>query len=198
MRTITAGMLALGAVAGAACNDHATAPAGPSYSASGLAAASAAAGGARQGFGFNGTVSGFPTGAVFLTGGGSFDATTASNVVPTDTDVKSGGGFRCVAAVAQGPLAGCEAGQGVRWDTAQLLASTTFKCTGADAGKPAVTGAGIVVLRADFYRAGDGIDESFTAQMIVSDTDIAPDIPGEQTLWVQGVGCGTARANFSR
>src|SRR2546430_5954367 len=69
MRTITAGMLALAAVAGAACNDHATAPAGPSYSASGLAAASAAAGGARQGFGFNGTVSGFPTGAVVLTGG---------------------------------------------------------------------------------------------------------------------------------
>jgi len=196
MRTITAGMLAAAALAGAACSDHSADPAGPSYSASGLAAASTA--GARQGFGFNGTVSGFPTGAVFLTGGGSFDATTASNVVPTDTDVKSGGGFRCVAAVAQGPLAGCEAGQGVRWDTAQLLASTTFKCTGADAGKPAVTGAGIVVLRADFYRAGDGIDESFTAQMIVSDTDIAPDIPGEQTLWVQGVGCGTARANFSR
>ena len=61
-----------------------------------------------------------------------------------------------------------------------------------------MAGAGTVVLRADFYRAGDGIDESFTAQMIVSDTDIAPDIPGEQTLWVQGVGCGTARANFSR
>ena len=196
MRTITAGMLALAAVAGAACNDHPTAPAGPSYSASGLAAASTA--GARQGFGFNGTVSGFPTGAVFLTGGGSFDAATASNVVPTDTDVKSGGGFRCVAAVAQGPLAGCEAGQGVRWDTAQLLASTTFRCTGADAAKRAATGAGTVVLLADFYRAGDGIDESFTAQIIVSDTDIAPDIPGEQTLWVQGVGCGTARVNFSR
>ena len=197
MRTITAGMLALAAVAGAACNDHPTAPAGPSYSASGLAAASTAAG-ARQGFGFNGTVSGFPTGAVFLTGGGSFDAATASNVVPTDTDVKSGGGFRCVAAVAQGPLAGCAAGQGVRWDTAQLLASTTFRCTGADAAKRAATGAGTVVLLADFYRAGDGIDESFTAQIIVSDTDIAPDIPGEQTLWVQGVGCGTARVNFSR
>jgi len=162
-----------------------------------LAAASTAAG-ARQGFGFNGTVSGFPTGAVFLTGGGSFDAATASNVVPTETDVKSGGGFRCVAAVAQGPLAGCAAGQGVRWDTAQLLASTTFRCTGADAAKRAATGAGTVVLLADFYRAGDGIDESFTAQIIVSDTDIAPDIPGEQTLWVQGVGCGTARVNFSR
>jgi len=118
--------------------------------------------------------------------------------VPTETDVKSGGGFRCVAAVAQGPLAGCAAGQGVRWDTAQLLASTTFRCTGADAAKRAATGAGTVVLLADFYRAGDGIDESFTAQIIVSDTDIAPDIPGEQTLWVQGVGCDTARVNFSR
>src|SRR5439155_688793 len=128
MRTITAGMLALAAVAGAACNDHPAAPAGPSYSASGLAAASTAAG-ARQGFGFNGTVSGFPTGAVFITGGGSFDAATASNVVPTETDVKSGGGFRCVAAVALGPLAGCAAGQGGRWDTAQLLASTTFTRT---------------------------------------------------------------------
>ena len=28
--------------------------------------------------------------------------------------------------------------------------------------------------------------------MIVSSTDIAPDIPGVQNLWVQGVGCGDA------
>src|SRR5256712_13821430 len=125
MRTITDGKLALAAVAGAACIDHPTAPAGPSYSASGLAAASTA--GARQGFGFNGTVSGFPTGAVFLTGGGSFDATAASNVVPTDTDVKSGGGFRRGAAVRPGPLAGGAAGQGGRWGTGQLRGSTTFK-----------------------------------------------------------------------
>ena len=201
MKTITAGMLALAALAGVACNDYSTAPASPSYSAAGLPALSAAAGhggGARSGFGFHGTVSGFPTGAVVLTGGGSFDAATASNVVPSETDVKSGGGFRCTAAVAQGPLAGCATGEGVRWDTAQLLASTTFKCAGADAGKPIATGAGTVVLRADFYRAGDGIDESFTAQMIVSDTDIAPDIPGDQTLWVQGVGCGDALVHFNR
>ena len=46
-------------------------------------------------------------------------------------------------------------------------------------------------------RAGDANDESFTAQMIVSATDIAPDIPGLQNLWVQGVGCGTAIVNFS-
>ncbi len=54
------------------------------------------------------------------------------------------------------------------------------------------------VLLADFYRAGDGIDESFTAQMIVSDGDIAPEIPGMQTLWVQGVGCGLANGHFNR
>ena len=200
MKTITAGMLALAALAGVACNDSSTAPASTSYSASGLPQLSAAAGsggGARSGFGFNGRVSGFPTGAVFLTGGGSFDAATASNVVPSETDVKSGGGFRCTAAVAQGPLAGCATGEGVRWDTAQLLASTTFKCTGADAGKRIATGAGTVVLLADFYRAGDGIDESFTAQMIVSETDIAPEIPGDQNLWVQGVGCGSAVVHFS-
>jgi len=53
------------------------------------------------------------------------------------------------------------------------------------------------VLQADFYRAGDGNDESFHAQMIVSATDIAPDVPGLQNLWVQGVGCGTAIVNFS-
>jgi hypothetical protein len=54
-----------------------------------------------------------------------------------------------------------------------------------------------VVLLADFYRAGDGIDESFTAQMIVSADDIAPDITGIQTVWIQGVGCASAIANFS-
>ncbi len=71
-----------------------------------------------------------------------------------------------------------------RHTQAQLLASTTFRCTGADLLKSAATGAGTVVLLADFYRAGDGIDESFTAKMIVADHDIATDIPGEQTLWV--------------
>jgi len=158
--------------------------------------ASLAAGG-RSAFGFNGNASGFPTGAVRLTGGGSYDPATASNIVPTETSVVSSGGFDCTATVAQGPLAGCQAGEGVRWDTAQLLGSTTFKCTGADAPKVATTGSHTAVLLADFYRAGDGIDESFTAQMIVSDGDIAPDIPGTQTLWVQGVGCGLANAHFN-
>jgi hypothetical protein len=153
--------------------------------------------GGRAAFGFNGTARGFPTGAVRLTGGGSYDPASASNTVPTETSAVSSGGFDCTATVAQGPLAGCQAGEGVRWDTAQLLASTPFKCTGADAAKLATTGAGTAVLLADFYRAGDGNDESFTAQMIVSDTDLAPEIPGVQTLWVQGVGCGLANGHFN-
>ncbi len=53
------------------------------------------------------------------------------------------------------------------------------------------------MLLADFYRAGDGNDESFTAQMIVSADDIAPDITGVQNVWIQGVGCAAAIANFS-
>jgi len=158
--------------------------------------ASLAAGG-RSAFGFNGNASGFPTGAVRLTGGGSYDPATASNIVPAETSVVSSGGFDCTEPVAQGPLAGCQRDEGVRWDTAQLLASTTFKCTGADAPKVATTGSHTAVLLADFYRAGDGIDESFTAQMIVSDSDLAPDIPGTQTLWVQGVGCGLANGHFN-
>jgi len=153
--------------------------------------------GGRTAVGFNGNASGFPTGSVRLTGGGSYDPASASNTVPTETSAVLSGGFDCTATVAQGPLAGCQAGEGVRWDTAQLLASTTFKCTGADAAKVATTGFGTAVVRADFYRAGDGIDESFTAQMIVSENDLAPELPGIQTLWVQGVGCGVANGNFN-
>jgi len=179
-------------VLGAGCGDRPTSP-----TASLVPSFSNGRSGSKHGFGFNGTVSGFPTGAVFLTGGGSYDASTASNTIPSETFVHSGGGFRCTADVGQGPLKACAAGEGVRWDTAQLLASTTFKCTGSDAAKPAATSDHAVVLLADFYRAGDGIDESFTAQLIVSETDIAPEIPGDQTLWVQGVGCGSAVVHFS-
>jgi hypothetical protein len=144
------------------------------------------------GFGFNATgISGFPTGAASLTGGGSYN--------PGTSFAKSGGGFRCTSDVRQGPLTGCLTGQGVRWDTAGLLSRTTFKCTGAAAEplKTAVTDQDTVVLLADFYRAGDGNDESFTAQMIVSADDLAPDIAGIQNVWIQGVGCAPAIANFS-
>jgi len=149
----------------------------------------AAARDAKIGFGFNGAVSGFPTGVVRLTGGGAYSLATGF--------VKSAGGFRCLEAVDQGPLAGCQTGEGVRWDTVELLASTTFRCTGSDQSKTAVTDERTVVLLADFYRAGDANDESFTAQIIVSEVDIAPDISGTQTLWIQGVGCGSAKADFS-
>jgi len=145
---------------------------------------------ASASFGFNGSVSGFPTGAVRLTGGGAYDLLSGF--------VDSAGGFRCISDVAQGPLAGCLAREGVRWDTVELLPGTNFKCTGAaaEAAKPATTTDKTVVLVADFYRAGDGIDESFTAQMIVSATDIAPnDFPGAN-LWIQGVGCGAAIVHF--
>ena len=176
------------------CGDRPTAP-----SASVQPTFSPGNGGAKSGFGFNGSASGFPTGAVTLTGGGAYDPATASNTVPTETSVHSGGGFGCTAPVSQGPLSGCAEGEGVRWDTAQLLASTPFKCTGAstEAGKTATTGDHVVVLHADFYRAGDGIDESFTAKMIVSDTDLDPVLPGVQNLWVEGVGCGPAVVHFS-
>jgi hypothetical protein len=72
-----------------------------------------------------------------------------------------------------------------------------FKCTAAETARPANTDEHRVVLQADFYRAGNGNHESFTAQMIVSDTDLDDQIPGIQTLWVQGVGCGEATVNFS-
>jgi hypothetical protein len=54
-----------------------------------------------------------------------------------------------------------------------------------------------VGLDADFYRAGDGNDESFTAQMIVAASDIAPDIAGIQNVWIQRVGCTSAITNLS-
>jgi len=155
-------------------------------------------------FGFNGVVSGFPTGVVSLTGGGAFELSSA----PETNFVHAAGGFSCLMDVKQGPLSAalheplgnCLTGEGVRWDTAALLDKTTFKCTGAKSEplKTAMTSDTTVVLQADFYRAGDANDESFTAKMIVSETDIAPnDIPGLQNLWVEGVGCGAAIVHFS-
>jgi hypothetical protein len=158
-----------------------------------LGSSTALAAGSTVGFGFHAPdVSGFPTGSVALTGGGAFNPDAAAGTV------HAGGGFSCTHDVGQGFLAGCLQGEGVRWDTAGLLASTMFKCTGA-AGellKPATTGRNTVVLQADFYRAGDANDESFSAQMIVSTRDIANDIQGVQNVWVQGVGCGAATVHF--
>jgi hypothetical protein len=147
-------------------------------------------------FGFNAElISGFPTGAAFLTGGGAYNLDKAF--------LKTGGGFRCLEDINQGPLKGCKAGEGVRWDAkegeTQLLESFSFKCTGAAAEplKTAVTDDNTVVMLADFYRQGDGVNESFTAHMFVSEVDEAPDLPGIQNVWIEGVGCGEAIANFN-
>ena len=146
----------------------------------------------QHAFGFNSaSISGFPTGSARLTGGGAYN--TASHFV------KSAGGFRCITDVNQLQLNGCKAGEGVRWDTEALLDGTNFKCTGAagETLKHLDTSENTAVLTADFYRAGDGNDESFTANMIVSTQDIAPDVQGVQNVWIQGVGCGSAIVSFS-
>jgi hypothetical protein len=156
-----------------------------------IGATPAGAAGASTGFGFVASdIAGFPTGEVALTGGGAFN--------PTAGSVHAGGSFSCVAQVDQVPLAGCLAGEGVRWDTETLLSTTPFKCTGAagETLKTQTTTDQTVVLQSDFYRAGDGNEESFTAKMIVSAVDIAPDIPGIQDAWVQGVGCTDALVNL--
>jgi hypothetical protein len=146
----------------------------------------------RESFSFNAPViSGFPGGrSVELTGGGAY-------ILPDF--VHAGGSFGCLSDISAGLFTGCLTGQGVRWDTDTVLKSTTFKCTGAatEALKAAETGDKTVVLLADFYRAGDGNVESFTAQMIVSDTDLDPVADGVQNIWIQQVGCGTAIVNFN-
>jgi hypothetical protein len=159
----------------------------------------------QVGVGFNApSIAGFPGdfsgGKAFLTGGGAYDPASASNADPESGFVRSNGGFRCLADVQQGPLKGCLRGQGVRWDTDGLLQSTRFKCTGAatEPAKFAVTDAHTAVLVSDFYRAGDGNNASFkSVQVIVSDHDLDPDIAGDQNVWIQQLGCGTANVNFS-
>jgi hypothetical protein len=156
-----------------------------------LGSSAASASAADTGFGFIAPNISGASGAVFLAGGGAFDSTTGF--------VHSGGAFKCTSTVSSGPLAGCMTGQGVRWDTASLLRSSPFKCTATDPSgvKTAATTKDTAVLQADFFRAGDGNHESFTANVIVSTKDIAPDVPGIQNAWVQGVGCGSALVHFS-
>lgn len=158
----------------------------------GMGMGSSASATGKDSFSFNAPeISGFPGGrSIELTGGGAY-------ILPDF--VHAGGSFSCLSDISAGLFSGCLAGQGVRWDTDTVLPSTTFKCTGAatETLKAAETGGKTVVLLADFYRAGDGNDESFTAQMIVSDTDLDPVADGVQNIWIQQVGCGTANVNFS-
>jgi opacity protein-like surface antigen len=151
-----------------------------------IGASAAVAAGPNTSFAFNARGIG---GAVALTGGGAFGSSSHP--------AHSGGGFRCTSPVSSGPLAGCQTGEGVRWDSDTLLTGTNFRCVANEALKPVSTSDGTVVLHADFYRAGDGIDESFNANMFVSTHDIDNDIPGVQNVWVQGVGCATAAVHFS-
>jgi len=92
--TPTRALLGVVIVLTAACADQSPAP--TSSVATSALSRSAIAGPKvdGHGFGFNGTASGFPKGAVFLTGGGSYDPTTATNKEDAETDVHSGGGFR--------------------------------------------------------------------------------------------------------
>jgi len=128
-------------------------------------------------------ISGAPAGSVNLSGAGSFDS--------TGTFAEVGGAFLCTDSVGQGPLAGCQTGDGVRWHTDTPLSSTPFRCA-TDAVKTGTPGPDTAVFRAEFFRAGARNLPSFVANVIVSAHDIAPDLPGLQTVWIQGVGCADA------
>jgi len=155
-----------------------------------LGASAAGAAGPNTSFAFNARDITGTSGAVTLTGGGAFSSST--------DPAHSGGSFSCTSPVGgSGLLAGCQTGQGVRWDSDTLLTGTNFKCLANEAPKPVSTSDDTVVLHADFYRAGDGINESFQANMVVSAHDIDSTLGGVQNVWVQGVGCATAAVHFS-
>ena len=156
----------------------------------------------RHGFGFNASNITGISGSVFLTGGGAFSLPDF---------IHSGGGFSCTSSVSAGPFAndlntksrleqgpGCQTGEGVRWDAAELLASVQFKCFGADTPHTATTTDKTVVMKSDFYEASNGIHESFAdVPMIVSAVDLRADLDGVQNVWIAGVGCGSAIVHFN-
>ena len=154
-----------------------------------LGASAAGAAGPNTSFGFNARGITGTSGAVALSGGGAFSSSTGP--------AHAGGGFSCTSAVSSGPLNGCQTGEGVRWDSDSLQANTPFRCSPSETAKIVFTSDDTVVLHADFYRAGDGIDESFTANMIVSGHDLDDNLPGVQNVWVQGVGCATGTVHIS-
>jgi hypothetical protein len=162
-----------------------------------LGASAAGAAGPNTSFSFNARdITGLnaTSGAVTLTGGGAFG--------PSTHPAHAGGSFSCtstVVVVGNPPLLnGCLTGEGVRWDSDTLVPTQTFKCVASSPVANTVsTSDDAVVLHADFYRAGDGINESFQANMIVSAHDIDNVVPGVQNVWIQGVGCTNARVHFS-
>ena len=130
-----------------------------------------------------------PGSEAFLTGGGTYDLQSGF--------ARGGGAFRCTSDITGGPLAGLKAGEGVRWDVEELLTSSGFKCGGVanEPLKTAVTDDDTVVLRVNFYRQGDGENASFSANIFVSASDEDPGQPGNQNVWIQGVGCTEAIVN---
>ena len=157
-----------------------------------LGASAAGAAGPNTSFAFNARDITGTSGAVTLTGGGAFNSSSTH-------PAHSGGSFSCTSPVGgSGLLAGCQTGQGVRWDSDTLLPNQTFKCVASSPVANTVsTSDDTVVLHADFYRAGDGINESFQANMVVSAHDIDNTLQGVQNVWVQGVGCATGAVHFS-
>ncbi|MGE5175792.1 MAG: hypothetical protein ACM3JJ_05390 [Hyphomicrobiales bacterium] len=132
-----------------------------------------------------------------LSGGGEFDRAWGY--------VRAGGGFRCMHDIGHGPLAGCRAGEGLRWEATEILPAggvVTSAASGSGSrgeGLRAVrTDDETVVMRARFYRRGDGSHAAYAATMIVSARDVDPARPGVQNVWVEGVGSGDADLLFEQ
>jgi len=144
----------------------------------------------QRSFTFNSAnVGGIGSGEVFITGGGTFD--------PVAGVVKAGGAFHCLQDISVGPLAGLKAGESVRWDTEDIVQSFDIRCTGSEALRTVTTNDHTVVMKADFYRRGDGNQASLHAVMFVSAADEDDGLTGAQTVWIQGVGCGDALVHFN-
>jgi len=143
----------------------------------------------QHSFNFNADgVRGIGTGEARIAGGGQYD--------PVSGVVKAGGSFRVLQDISAGPLAGLKAGEGVKWDSDETLPSFSIKCTGAETPRTVFSGPNTVIMQAEFYRAGDGNTASLHAVMFVSSDDQDGGISGTQTVWIQGVGCDEARAEF--
>lgn len=154
-----------------------------------LSAPSVQSGTAHKSFAFNAaSISGLRAGEVALAGGGSYS--------PTAGSASAGGPFRCLADITEGPLNGCKAGEGLRWEVAELRPSATVASSGGAVGKTVVTDNKTVVVLARFYREGDGDGASFTAMMVVSARDLDPQLHGTQNVWIEGVGSGNAIVSF--
>src|SRR5262245_4102727 len=135
------------------------------------------------------SIGGGAGGEVFLTGAGNFD--------PLSGLLTISGGFHCTGDINGGPLAGCKAGEGSHWEATEILTSSGFKCgTPGEPLKTAFTDDNTLVMKARFFRQGDGANPSFTANVFVSTEDENPDQIGTQNVWIQGVGCGEANVDF--